>query len=392
MKLFNHVTSSLSDLDNSIIEDIPSGGNWKNVPENIHSKHLDKIRKDGGRTTYYGRLHWEKPSYTITTYFNRPGNGCNIHPDDKSSKSPQQRLISIREAARLQSFQDNFRFYGSKSSMYKQIGNSVPPLLAFAIAKTIKAKTAVDLFCGSGGLSKGFEFAGFDVMLGIDNDKNALETWKANHTGESILLDVTKGENIKLIIESIRKKLNRKKLDIIIGGPPCQGFSTAGWRKSNDKRNLLWKNYFEVVKEIKPKYFLIENVPGFITASVNGQKVISIMSKEFEKLGYRLSIQKLEAEKYLVPQKRRRIFVIGRLDKKEHIFPNEIENKIFTVRDAIENLPKLSYSDGKEEIKIKKNFYSKSLYQQYLSGKLNAMSLFSSFKTSTNQKKQLSLF
>ena len=115
------------------------------------------------------------------------------------------------------------------------------------------------------------------------------------------------------------------------------------------------------------------------------------MSKEFEKLGYRLSIQKLEAEKYLVPQKRRRIFVIGRLDKKEHIFPNEIENKIFTVKDALKNLPRLSYSDGIDEITIK-NIYSQSLYQKYLSGKLDAENLFSKFKISTNPKKQLSLF
>jgi len=391
MKLYNHITSSLSDLDNKIIKDIPSGGNWTNVPKNIHSKHIDKIRETGGRTTYYGRLCWDYPSYTITTYFNRPGNGCNIHPDDKFSKKPQQRLISIREAARLQSFKDNFKFYGSKSSMYKQIGNAVPPLLAYAIAKTIPGSTAVDLFCGSGGLSKGFEYAGYKILAGIDNDKNAIETWKNNHKGESILLDITDKKDIDFVIEQIKKKLNKKKLDVIIGGPPCQGFSTAGWRKSNDKRNLLWKNYFEVVKKLKPKFFLIENVPGFISASLDGQKIVSNMSKEFEKIGYRLSIKKLEAEKYLVPQKRRRIFVIGRIDKKDHIFPNAIENKIFTVRDAIENLPRLSFNDGKEEINVK-HLYTKSLYQKYLSGSIDANKLFSKFKKVKKLNTQFNLF
>ena len=97
-----------------------------------------------------------------------------------------------------------------------------------------------------------------------------METWKKNHKGESILLDITNKKNIDFVIEQIKKKLNKKKLDVIIGGPPCQGFSTAGWRKSNDKRNLLWKNYFEVVNKLKPKFFLIENVPGFISASLNG--------------------------------------------------------------------------------------------------------------------------
>ena len=111
----------------------------KNIPLSIPSKRLENIRKTGGRTTYYGRLRWDYPSYTITTYFNRPGNGCSIHPDDSQSKKPQHRLISFREAARLQSFPDSFRFYGSNSSKYLQIGNAVPPLLAKNVARSLKS-------------------------------------------------------------------------------------------------------------------------------------------------------------------------------------------------------------------------------------------------------------
>ena len=114
-----------------MVKHIPEGGNWRNIPETVPSKRLDQIRKSGGRTTYYGRLRNDKPSYTISTYFNRLGNGCYIHPNQDS-------LISLREGARLQSFKDSFYFCGPKTSIYKQIGNAVPPLLGRTIAELIK--------------------------------------------------------------------------------------------------------------------------------------------------------------------------------------------------------------------------------------------------------------
>ena len=126
--LYNHIAPKFSELEKQMVVHIPPGGNWSNIPESVPSKRLEQIRRNGGgRTTYYGRLRWEKPSYTISTYFNRIGNGCHIHPE-------QDRLISIREAARLQSFPDNYRFTGSKGAIHKQIGNAVPPLLAYKIS------------------------------------------------------------------------------------------------------------------------------------------------------------------------------------------------------------------------------------------------------------------
>ena len=123
--LYNHVCAKLSEFDMEVIRTVPPGGNWKDVPVEIASKssRLTQIRRSGGRTTYYGRLQRDLPSYTINTYFNRPGNGTFIHPT-------QDRLISQREGARLQSFPDRFRFLGSTTSIFKQIGNAVPPLLA----------------------------------------------------------------------------------------------------------------------------------------------------------------------------------------------------------------------------------------------------------------------
>ena len=129
-KLYNHIAPRLSDLEWEMAKHIPEGGNWQSIPVHIPSKRLEQIRRSGGRTTYYGRLNDNKPSYTITTYFNRLGNGCNLHPS-------QDRIISIREGARLQSFKDSYVFHCSKSAQYKQIGNAVPVNLGKEVGYSI---------------------------------------------------------------------------------------------------------------------------------------------------------------------------------------------------------------------------------------------------------------
>ena len=379
--LYNHKTSPLSKLDKQMVEAVPAGGNWKDIPESIPSKRLDQIRISGGRTTYYGRLTWDNPSYTISTYFNRPGNGCYMHPDDQSSQTPQHRLISFREAARLQSFPDGFRFYGTKTSMYKQIGNAVPPLLAYSMAKSFNADTAIDLFCGCGGLSYGFELFGTNVISGVDIEKHYIETWKNNHNGTSILGDLTQ-QNIKdKIYESIEKATGGKTVDIIIGGPPCQGFSTAGWRNEEDSRNLLWNHYLEVVNHIKPKYFLIENVMGLLSATQKGAKVIDTMKKEFAELGYSIKYQKLHAEDYGVPQKRRRIFIIGQHKDTKNciVFPHKVVGTPLTVSDAIRNLPALKENDGYDEVVIG-NYIADNPYEKWLSGEFTLSELMAHFR------------
>src|SRR5262245_43250366 len=116
----NHYSAKLSDLDIMMVKNVPPGGNWKNIHNSIPSKRLEQIRigfqnGSGSRSTYYGKLLPNKPAYTISTYFNRPGNGCFIH-----YAKDQHRLISQREAARLQSFPDDFEFIGSKTSINKQ--------------------------------------------------------------------------------------------------------------------------------------------------------------------------------------------------------------------------------------------------------------------------------
>lgn len=364
-KLYNHKTGTLSDLDLEMVKSVPEGGNWKNIPESVPSKRLEQIRKSGGRTTYYGRLRWDKPSYTITTYFNRPGNGCFIHPDDGTLSNPQHRLLSYREAARLQSFPDSFRFYGTKTSMYKQIGNAVPPLLAYALAKNFNVKNAIDLFCGCGGLSYGFEMAGVNIIAGNDIEKHFMETWGRNHSGMPIIGNIS-DKSVKDKICEIALKNN---VDIIIGGPPCQGFSTAGWRQAEDPRNSLWKDYLDIVSTVRPKFFLIENVTGLLSTSHKGQPVLENMKKAFGALGYNLQHKKLCSEDYGVPQLRRRVFIVGTHTSanKPFVFPEKYTSKPVTVSEAIKSLPPLSSNDGNEEITIPLH-QIQNIYEEWLIG------------------------
>jgi DNA (cytosine-5)-methyltransferase 1 len=349
MKLYNHIAAGFSDLEWEMVKHIPEGGNWQNIPENIPSQRLVQIRKSGGRTTYYGRLIYDKPSYTITTYFNRLGNGCNLHPK-------QDRVLSNREAARLQSFRDSFIFKGTKTSQYKQIGNAVPPLLARLISSLIKPYlenlTFIDLFAGAGGISEGFVMNGFELVSANEIEKNYFETYKFNHSqytdpNNFILGDITLPEIKQQIIDAAKDK----KIGVIVGGPPCQGFSTAGWRNPKDKRNQLFKEFVEIVKTIKPDFFVMENVLGILTMR-KGAAMKEII-ESFEEIGYYVNPPiRLNAEDYGVPQKRRRVVIIGSLKKykieqPKPLFSDEKATlpNILTVKQAIGSLPPIQAGD-----------------------------------------------
>ncbi len=374
--IHNHITYPLSDLDMQMVISVPQGGNWKNIPLHIPSKRLEQIRKSGGRTTLYGRLSWNKPSFTVTTYFNRPGNGTYVHPE-------QNRVISAREAARLQSFPDNFVFSGSKGSLCVQIGNAVPPLLAYFLGKKIKKQTkthnVVDLFCGAGGLSKGFEWAGFNIIAANDNYKEACDTYRANHPHTKLIEgDITK-ENVK---QELFNAIKDKNIDIIIGGPPCQGFSHAGKRLVDDQRNFLFKEFVEIVKKVKPRVVVLENVEGILT--MNKGKSFESIKDSFQELGYKLEGRKLHAVKYGVPQKRKRVVMIGVLDGDPgKCYPEEIfqdEKKYLTVREAISDLPKIAVNGGSHV--IEEVIKPTSDYQQFLAG----MITFENFEKSLRQR------
>jgi DNA (cytosine-5)-methyltransferase 1 len=370
-------------MEVEMVKHIPEGGNWSNIPEEIPSQRLAQIRKSGGRTTYYGRLKNDKPSYTISTYFNRIGNGCFIHPN-------QNRLISIREGARLQSFKDSFIFYGSKASQYKQVGNAVPPLLARAVAELIephiKEKTFIDLFAGAGGMSEGFLLQNFKLIGAVEIEKNFFETFSKNHkkyiNDNFILGDIKDLENKKKIV-SIKKNYNA---GIIIGGPPCQGFSTAGWRNPDDKRNELFRDFVNLVKEIKPEFFVMENVPGILSMR-KGDAIKEIISS-FKEIGYYVNQPlKLKAEEYGVPQLRRRVFVIGSIKKiklisPKPLFSSEIKTlpRPITVKEAIGGLPPLEAGNGSFEVKV--DIRPTSKYEELMMGKIDFKEFYNSMKTS----------
>ena len=277
--------------------------------------------------------------------------------------------------------------------MYKQIGNAVPPMLAYSIAKKFNCdNNVVDLFCGCGGLSYGFEIAGFKVLAGLDIDKHFIETWRNNHKGEAICGDITNDDIKKNLYKSVKKQLNGKKLDLIIGGPPCQGFSTAGWRMNSDPRNQLWNHYLEVVKQLKPKYFIIENVMGLLSSSQEGNKVIDNMRVSFGKIGYRINYRKMHAEEFGVPQLRRRIFIVGTYkNQKDYLFPDGFVSKPVTVADAIQNLPPLGVKDGKDEILLK-NFKPHSNYERWLVDNLSIEKFLATLSKNTKIKKQKDMF
>jgi DNA (cytosine-5)-methyltransferase 1 len=170
---------------------------------------------------------------------------------------------------------------------------------------------AIDLFSGAGGLSWGLQDAGFNVLFGSDIDKASAATYSRNHPcAEFYTGDITalKGEAI-LAATGLRPG----ELDLLAGGPPCQGFSIIGSRQNDDPRNDLFRHFIRIATELRPKVILIENVPGL--ATLNGGKAVTAISEAFSAAGYSCEFAELLAAQYGVPQMRWRMVFIGfRLD------------------------------------------------------------------------------
>lgn len=228
-------------------------------------------------------------------------------------------------------------------------------------SKLVKKKyTCIDFFCGCGGLSLGFKDAGFEIMLGIDADENAIKTYNKNFNGKGFRVDV-KDVNSTEILDELPKN---KEVDVLIGGPPCQGFSAANqWTKNNDdERNKLVLYYAKHIEALQPKLFLVENVKGMLAPSKAHIKdeVLGI----FDKLGYTIhGPEILNAADYNVPQKRERVFFIGTKKGYSFKWPKEIETKI-TVKDAISDL--YIYEGKSCEEKVQYKVKSESAYQDLM--------------------------
>ena len=380
--IFNHYASTLSDLDMQVVKCVPPGGNWKDIPESVPSQRLAQIRESykagkGSRSTYYGRLRPEMPAYTINTYFNRPGNGCNMHYD-------QDRTISQREAARFQSFPDDFEFIGSLGAINNQIGNAVPPLLAYQIAKNIPFKGQfVDLFCGAGGLALGFIWAGWQPIVGNDIDKYAVETHKRNLGGDAIVGDINSEEVFTAIVnKALQAKEDHPELPLfVLGGPPCQGFSTANTRRgAEDMRNWLFKSYVKIVKAIQPEGFVFENVRGIL--NLDKGRFFEMIKGELKECVEDIKVNQVSAANYGVPQRRDRVIIIGGKEDLIRGFnmsevscvpkngQSSLLPQVIGVEDAIGDLPPLS--PGEDGSTYDYRFPAANAYQKFMRGAISA--------------------
>ncbi|WMJ87754.1 DNA cytosine methyltransferase [Anaerocolumna sp. MB42-C2] len=209
-----------------------------------------------------------------------------------------------------------------------------------------KKFTCVDLFSGAGGLSRGFYDAGYDVVLGVDFDEAALKTFKDNHgNAEAMKLDLFDHSNIERIVSYIKQK--NIDLDVLVGGPPCQGFSIAGPRDMNDKRNSLYLAMVKLADKLKPQAVVLENVPGML--QTNGGIGANRIIEDFKGIGYTITPKLLYAPDYGIPQIRKRVFFVGLRDSEtEFEFPEAIldSKHYITCEDAIGDLPSLQTDEG----------------------------------------------
>ncbi|WP_306641339.1 Alw26I/Eco31I/Esp3I family type II restriction adenine-specific DNA-methyltransferase [Sanyastnella coralliicola] len=355
IKIYNHLSSTLSEMDLTIVKSVPPGGNWKDIPEDVPSKRVQTIRAGykagkGSRSTYYGRLLPNMPSYTINTYLNRPGNGCHIHYN-------QDRVISQREAARFQSFPDSFEFIGSQQSINTQIGNAVPPLLAYQVALQISEVIGtkgvyVDLFSGAGGMGLGFKWAGWKPLFANDIEKRFLETYARNVHDDTILGSITDHQIFDTLVQKAFKfkEENKRKPFWILGGPPCQGFSTAGKKRTmEDPRNLLFRDYTKFLTMVQPDGFVFENVSGLL--NMDKGKVFQEVKKEFKKVISHVDGFVLQSEHYAIPQRRKRVFLIGQRQYLGEITPPAIITKLDPTKDLFNRYKQcISASDALSDL------------------------------------------
>lgn len=209
----------------------------------------------------------------------------------------------------------------------------------------------IDLFAGCGGLSTGFEMAGYKIPLAVEKDEWASETYMKNHPKTKVVTaDITQVQDLDTLLPK-----KGMKIEGIIGGPPCQGFSLSGNRDKKDPRNSLFMEFVRFVKHFQPKFFVMENVTGILSMQTkSGELVKNVILSEYDKAGYNVEIFVLNAAEYGVPQSRIRVFFIG-LRKDIPYDKDKVEPKGFlfgddqiTIEQAIMDLPQIAAGEGTE--------------------------------------------
>lgn len=236
----------------------------------------------------------------------------------------------------------------------------------------ISGPICVDLFCGAGGLSYGLQLAGFHPVVAVDFDKNATATYKANHPDTAVLT----ADICTLDTQDILAHLNGRELDLLAGGPSCQGYSTHGKRDPNDPRNFLFQHYLRIAKALRPKWILMENVQGLLT--YNKGFFREVILSQLEDMGYHADAKVLTTADYGVPQLRRRIFFIATRMDCEISFPTPTHSDnpegdlkpYHTVGEALFDLPPLM--QGTECTYVAK---PRTALQKYLRGTSKQLTL-----------------
>lgn len=222
----------------------------------------------------------------------------------------------------------------------------------------------IDLFCGVGGLSLGFEQAGFEVVAAVDMWADAVKTY--NHNRKERVAEVISVEEFNE--NRLSSIIAKEKITGIIGGPPCQGFSTVGRRDVDDPRNKMYLEFYKAVKLANPDFFVIENVKGMLTLN-KGAFVKDLLERFGENgLGYTISYQLLNAADYGIPQNRYRVFYVG-IKNRKFAFPAPYDYKL-TAKDGISDLEgansdKYGSSPQNEYQKLLRGNMKKPLNQDY---------------------------
>jgi DNA (cytosine-5)-methyltransferase 1 len=212
--------------------------------------------------------------------------------------------------------------------------------------------TVISLFAGGGGSSLGYKMAGFKELLAIELDKNAVETLQANFSFDIWRTDITQLKDGEILN---RCNIKKGELDILDGSPPCQGFSTVGKRDLKDLRNELYKTYINIVNDLQPKVFVMENVTGMAKGKMKGK--FNEILKDLKSLNYNVKCKQMNAKYYNVAQSRERLIFIG-IRKDLGIEPSFplCNNKIISVKDAIKGVKNTEIIKPKGD--IDKNYYN----------------------------------
>lgn len=200
----------------------------------------------------------------------------------------------------------------------------------------------IDLFSGAGGLSCGLVMAGFTPIGSVEIMEQAVATYKYNFVDKKGFNENVETRDIRdpSIKKDLYKSVKGKEIDLIVGGFPCQGFSMAGNRIVTDERNTLYLDMLEIVKNLKPKVVVMENVPGL--RSMLGGKVEEKIINDFENIGYKINVTVLNAADYYTPQTRKRVIFVGNRIGKDNYHPKPIlsEKEYITTKAAISDLMK----------------------------------------------------